>query len=144
MFALIVFCNERRQNKRQTWQIFSCTLAEVLRVLVSDGFSRFQSDGVRATGFIGTMALYNSFKHMILIIVENLFSCSGKMKLGKLEQHTTHSFSSLWLLIACFLLSTLGFGELNTEKEEQSRGVEIVLSLNLRQAFEASFLSSQT
>lgn len=62
----------------------------VLQVLVSDGFSRFL-----AAGFISTLTLYNSLKHIIFITVEHLFNCSGKIKLGKLEQHTTQYFSSL-------------------------------------------------
>lgn len=54
-------------------QILHCSHTQVLQVLVSDGFSRFQSAGVRAAGFIGTKALHSSFKHMILITVEHLF-----------------------------------------------------------------------
>lgn len=68
------------------------------------GSSRLMTELLR---FIGTIALYDSFKHMILITVEHLFNCSGKSEAWKIGAAYHAVFSSLRLLIASFYSACL-------------------------------------
>lgn len=86
------------------------------------GFSRFQSAGVRAAGFIGTIA-HNSFEHMILITVRASPQLLGENEGWKIgAAYRTLPSPLRDFLVACFYSAYLASAnQTQKQKEEGSR-----------------------